>query len=470
MTATPLRRKSGSTADLVLPKHLSDGFSIIHERHIDEFVQYLKMNNKTHLDFLFPDHFNRVTVAKVITHFHNSVTIASYPNFMIAYLSYLLYRNICVQPTCEFLRLFLSQDIACDTKILDVFLPLSFYTFDEQRKNLLKYLFKKFGSDFLKSFIRLIEKSQNKECLLKFLEEFIRESNIIEEDLMYIDQKAMLNNWAIQVIPKASSPHKSRSSVSDESALDILMDQIEVQPKDPGPILNQIYRNLIKYKKIPNRSIEPLMNICLRTLTTFPNDYKLTALMQTLNRYHEPASLLQLYLKQAKDQSISKEAIEICYQDFLLRAREKIILTDAPQTLAVMQDDRHEGIQQAFSWLTIWDSSYDGVEMIYNILIEDPTIEIYDDFIRIQDFTERAYLVNGLQYFANHNNSHKLDRIIENLCKMLFDESYHSKVSRSAKQLEEKMELIRDNSSNSSIRQFSETSSLSSFQIDPIES
>lgn len=100
-------------------------------------------------------------------------------------------------------------------------------------------------------------------------------------------------------------------------------------------------------------------------------------------------------------------------------------------------------VEFAFSCLTNWESSYDGVHRVWELIKNEPDINI-DDYFDSLDFTQKCFLISGLYANMEEDKMDGFAPIIDRLDQRITNETKSDRVQREAQRIGEKMsELIK---------------------------
>lgn len=253
----------------------------------------------------------------------------------------------------------------------------------------------------------------------------------------------------------------STRAISPE-ILEELLDSIEEHSyRSASQLLNDINAQLERLKEFPsNRSFEPLFNLAMKTFknTKSSTDSKDKAylLMTSVNSYCDPEKLLNYYLECASksDEEYPKDFLERCYQHFLKKSHPNEKLpssTIIPISLVTSEGpEPSKELLFAFACLNKWESSYDGVKRVWELLKKKPDIDITENFDQLI-YTQKTFLVEGLRNYleeeqvddpTNKNNFIEQEKAVENLENRMLDETRSERLNRNATEVTEKMDQI----------------------------
>lgn len=264
--------------------------------------------------------------------------------------------------------------------------------------------------------------------------------------------------------PSVSSKHSFISNASSFAAisaksvspeiLDEILDTIEkdsMNLENPIDVLEELRIQLERLREFPTkRSAEPLFNLVMTiynsTQTTSDEKKQIYILMTTVNTICDPNEMKNLYHKNCDNQSFSKHFLERCYQHFKQTSSSKSLTPkDLPVSLVVQNEfTPRKDIEFAFTCLSNWESSYDGVRRIWDLIKNEPGIDLNDYFDSL-DFTQKCFLIAGLNSNMKDENMLSLAPIINELDQRMMEETKSDRVQREAQRVGEKMsELIKN--------------------------
>ncbi|OHT03554.1 hypothetical protein TRFO_29048 [Tritrichomonas foetus] len=244
----------------------------------------------------------------------------------------------------------------------------------------------------------------------------------------------------------------SARSISPEILEEILENAESGTFESSTGILNEARAQLERLKEFPrNRSFEPLFNLALETYkkrdTTDEEKKHIYLLMTSLNTLCNPIELLNIYLKNQNNKKYQGDFLEQCYQHFLKTSGVSEIVsktTKLPVSLVVQSElAPRKDIEFAFTCLNYWESSYDGVRRVWELIKNEPEIDINEYFDPL-DFTQKCFLITGLRAHMMDDNLESLEPVIEKLDSRMMNETKSARVAREAQIVGEKMsELIK---------------------------
>lgn len=277
---------------------------------------------------------------------------------------------------------------------------------------------------------------------------------------------------------RLSSSQRLKSSYTGNTrevspeALGELLDSIDDHNyRSASQILSEINAQLERLKEFPSeRSFEPLFNLAMKTFTnpklsTDQKD-KVYLLMTSVNSFCDPESLLNFYLKCSKksDEEYPKDFLERCYQHFLktCHPNEKLPSnTNIPISLVSSEaPEPSKEILFAFACLNKWESSYDGVKRIWEVIKRKPDIDITENFDQLI-FTQKTFLVEGLRNYleeeqgeqhANEINFDEQEKAVSRLENRMLDETRSERLNRNASEVTEKMDQIINGSRKQKVK------------------
>lgn len=180
---------------------------------------------------------------------------------------------------------------------------------------------------------------------------------------------------------------------------------------------------------------------------------------QTLSNKNKQAS------KPTKDpnQKISDDT-QISNQTSQISSSYEKIMKDSLAS-STIQDEfvPRKDLEFAFTCLSNWESSYDGVNRIWELIKNEPDIDL-DDYFDSLDFTQKCFLISGLNAHKDDEKMESLAPIIDRLDDRITNETKSDRVQRAAQLVGEKMsELIKTESpKNNRIRESNSGASLRS--------
>lgn len=259
----------------------------------------------------------------------------------------------------------------------------------------------------------------------------------------------------------------SPSSPIGQDLLNELLDKIENKMySNPIDLLNSVRSQLDHLRSFPdNRSIEPLFELAFRTQasknTTIEERRQIFLLMSPINSFCDPYKLLKLYIAFSQNQHkvFNRDFLEQCYQHFTSIARHsgKLKNVEIPNSLALTDSETpEEKVEFAFTCLSKWDTSYDGVNRIWEILKSRLSInsdvgnDIYDHYDQLK-VVQKHFLVAGLRVHmesavengdADEFDNNAMEAVLEILEDQMSNESNSDRINRNVNALQEKFEQI----------------------------
>lgn len=180
--------------------------------------------------------------------------------------------------------------------------------------------------------------------------------------------------------------------------------------------------------------------------------------MTDINTLCDPTEMKNLYHKNRDNRHFSISFLERCYQHFKQTSSSKTLTPkDLPISLVVQNEfTPRKDIEFAFTCLSNWESSYDGVRRIWELIKNEPDIDLNDYFDSL-DFTQKCFLIAGLNSNMRDDNMDNLAPIINDLDNRMMNETKSDRVQREAQRVGEKMnELIKNETPK--IRRFNDNS------------
>ncbi|OHS96837.1 hypothetical protein TRFO_09727 [Tritrichomonas foetus] len=217
-------------------------------------------------------------------------------------------------------------------------------------------------------------------------------------------------------------------------------------------ILNDVRQQLERLHHFPQyKPFEPLFKLALETYAndkTSPEEKKsIYLLISNVNNTCDPSGLLKLYLSFKDESKYPHEFLEQCYQHFLKTSHLKDKLpanTYIPVSLVAASEKNHrKDVEFAFTCLNKWDSSYDGVRRIWELLKSEPDTDISEYFDQLI-FTQKTFLVEGLRNCLEDEggNNKIMETVINKLDDRMMSETRTDRVTREASMVAEKMDQI----------------------------
>lgn len=241
------------------------------------------------------------------------------------------------------------------------------------------------------------------------------------------------------------------ASAPDMETLNMYLDHLEMHDvHESDPILKNIYSVLRKLKAFPKeRDIKPLVVACLIKFSE-SEDESATAcdsfnILHLLNTLPERGKeLLSLYTSSVNNPDIVTGKLERVYQDIRRKYSSKMQL---PITLTAKgHDEVSNEIEHAFTCLAKWESSYDGVQRVWNLFKANPNLNLIRHFENLE-FTQKCFLVQGLKMIAPDEIDDAIDNAIMKLENVLYDQSTGDKVREDATVLSQKLTAIQQSPS-----------------------
>ncbi|EAY20619.1 hypothetical protein TVAG_163150 [Trichomonas vaginalis G3] len=245
-------------------------------------------------------------------------------------------------------------------------------------------------------------------------------------------------------ISLASSPRRTprKASIKQQPQTDDiyeLLREIEINPTDE--LLKRIKNYLISATSLPaNLNIKQLF---IESMVAFKRPEMQQDIYILVSRLHalvNPQDMLDVYLgirslMYSKRKKINISDVDMHYLSFL-RLHSQDLEEGYPQTLDEVNVDVHNELMSGFELLTQWDTSYAGIVKIYDVLKQDPTLNILDYFDPIED-PFKSFLITGLDRSASADNFVDLQPTIE-LLKQRMDEGNAADI------LEESMDRLNE--------------------------
>ncbi|KAK8889124.1 hypothetical protein M9Y10_033868 [Tritrichomonas musculus] len=264
----------------------------------------------------------------------------------------------------------------------------------------------------------------------------------------------------------AAASAKSVSPEILEELLDTIENNANLYLTHPIELLEDLRIQLERLKEFSKkRSAEPLFNLVNNTYrhsqTTTDEKKQLYILMTNINTVCDPNEMKDLYHKNRDNSRFSKHFLERCYQHFKQTSSSKTLTPkDLPVSLVVQNEfTPRKDIEFAFTCLSNWESSYDGVRRIWELIKNEPDIDL-DDYFDSLDFTQKCFLIAGLYSNMRDEKMENLQPIIEDLDSRTMNETKSDRVQREAQRVGEKMnELIKTETPK--IKRFNDSTSTS---------
>lgn len=176
-------------------------------------------------------------------------------------------------------------------------------------------------------------------------------------------------------------------------------------------------------------------------------------MISKLNQMIISDKMLNWYISLSKIESsqISKELLERCYQHFRIYAANSPSVHELPQSLT-NPDDRSSlikaDLELSFSYITRWETAYDGARQVWRLLKNDPDLDILEFFDSL-NFSQKSFLFDALSSFINEEHTSDFQHLLDQISDSSKWESRTSKVSRSANFLFSRLEEIVSNTPKS---------------------
>jgi hypothetical protein len=253
-------------------------------------------------------------------------------------------------------------------------------------------------------------------------------------------KQAMLALEAVLSRPPAS-PSSSFSSLSHlapnpdvlNSSLDEIDDNAVIEPFKLIRVLASQFRK----QPFPNRPYRKLFLFCLKIWTSkcprkVTDDGNIMCVLNVIHQLpNEVDRIFDVYMEISANPLVNEPAragtykmkVEQVYQRF--RSANHGKLSDGRMLPYSLQNEEEvnvsTGIEMGLELLLRWKTAYDGVLLLWDVIREDPRIEIQSRFVKLT-ITQRCFLTQGFKRLAfNDNDRGTEDRleIIENLSRLL---------------------------------------------------
>lgn len=243
-----------------------------------------------------------------------------------------------------------------------------------------------------------------------------------------------------------SSPKKSprkpaiKPAASSEDIYE-LMRALEISPSDD--LLKKFKNYLMSASSIPNGL--DVKQLFIESMVAFKKTEMQQDIYILVSRLHalmNPQDMLDVYLgirslMYSKRKKINISDVDMHYQSFL-RLHSQELEEGYPLTLDEVNVDVHNELMNGFELLTQWDTCYAGIVKIYNVLKEDPSLNIMDYFDPIEpEF--KSFLITGLERSATEDKFVDLEPTIEALQQRMEEGNVAELLEESMDRLNEKM-------------------------------
>jgi hypothetical protein len=191
-----------------------------------------------------------------------------------------------------------------------------------------------------------------------------------------------------------------------------------IQIDDPEQVIASIASHLRTYGFPPGRRFEALFVFTFQTWTSSPNlafGRWAGEVMKAIHSIPNQASrLLAFYQEVARNSSLGIQAdiLQSSYLNFRRLAKGQFSTEPPVSLLDHTIGDVSSDVEKAFEWLTKWETAFDGVRLLWNVVLNNPDCNFQAQFDKLL-YSQKQFVIEGFRVSSREQEGGVGDEIPE---------------------------------------------------------